>query len=61
LPLDGHHLIETGKVSPLCANTWHMLDQTRFAPDIDFVGNFDKYYGILKAVAYADAAEASCC
>ena len=54
-------MIEAGKVSPVCANTWHMLDQTRFAPDIDFVGNFDKYYGILKAVAYADAAEASCC
>lgn len=54
-------MIETGKVSPVCANTWHMLDQTRFAPDIDFIGNFDKHYGILKAVAYADAAEANCC
>ena len=61
MPLDGHHLTETGKVFPVYANTWHMLGQTRIAPDIDFIGNFDKHYGILKAVAYVDAAEASCC
>ena len=54
-------MTETGKVFLVYANTWHMLGQTRIAPDIDFTGNFDKHYGILKAVAYVDAAEASCC
>ena len=38
--LDGHHLIETGKVFPVCGNTWRMLADTRFAPHFDFIGDF---------------------
>lgn len=66
LPLHGHHVIETGKVFPVCGNTWHMIRQTRFAPHFEFIGNFDKYYGIFESCGIAtlfksDAAEASCC
>ena len=66
LPLDGHHWIETGKVFPVCGNTWNMLAQTRFAAHFDFIGNFDKHYGIFEGCGAAspfeaDDAEASCC
>ena len=45
--LDGHHLIERGKVFPVCGNTWRMLADTRFAPHFDFVGDFATHYGIF--------------
>ena len=34
--LDGHHLIERGKVFPVCGNTWRMLADTRFEPAFRF-------------------------
>ncbi len=46
--LDKHHFIETGKVFPVCGNTYRMLAQTRFAPHFEFIGNFDRHYGIFK-------------
>ena len=46
--LDGHHLIETGKVFPLCGNTWHMLKSSRFAQYFEFIGDFSKHYGIFE-------------
>ncbi|HEU4476127.1 MAG TPA: methyltransferase domain-containing protein [Methyloceanibacter sp.] len=45
--LDGHHLIERGKVFPVCGNTWRMLAETRFRPYFDFVGDFATHYGIF--------------
>ena len=45
--LDGHHLIERGKVFPVCGNTWRMLADTRFAPHFDFIGDFATHYGIF--------------
>lgn len=45
--LDGHHLIERGRVFPVCGNTWRMLADTRFAPYFDFVGDFSTHYGIF--------------
>ncbi len=45
--LDGHHLIERGKVFPVCGNTSRMLADTRFAPHFDFVGDFATHYGIF--------------
>jgi arsenite methyltransferase len=45
--LDKHHAIETGKVFPVCGNTWHMLKGTRFAPHFEFIGDFSKHYGIF--------------
>ena len=45
--LDKHHDIETGRVFPVCGNTWRMLHDTRFAPHFDFVGDFSRHYGIF--------------
>ena len=46
--LDDHHVIETGKVFPVCGNTWMMLKDTRFAAYFQFIGNFDSHYGIFE-------------
>ncbi len=48
LLLDKHHEFETGRVFPVCGNTWHMLHGTRFAPHFDFIGNFEKHFGIFE-------------
>ena len=45
--LDKHHDMETGRVFPLCGNSWRMLQDTRFAPHFEFIGNFDRHYGIF--------------
>ncbi len=46
--LDAHHRIEKGKVFPVCGNTWHMLHGTRFREHFEFVGSFDKHFGIFE-------------
>lgn len=45
--LDGHHIIERGKVFPVCGNTWRMLAETRYARHFDFIGDFRNHYGIF--------------
>lgn len=45
--LDKHHNIETGRVFPVCGNTWRMLRETRFAPHFDFIGDFSRHYGLF--------------
>ena len=45
--LDKHHDMEAGRVFPVCGNTWRMLQDTRFAPHFEFLGNFDRHYGIF--------------
>ena len=35
--LDGHHTMETGKVFPVCGNTFHMLYDTRLRKYFDFM------------------------
>ncbi|MDX2306679.1 MAG: methyltransferase domain-containing protein [Hyphomicrobium sp.] len=45
--LDGHHHIETGRVFPVCGNTWRMLAETRYAPHFTFIGDFSNHYGIF--------------
>lgn len=45
--LDKHHRIETGKVFPVCGNTWAMLHDTRFRAHFTFIGNFDTHYGLF--------------
>ena len=67
--LDKHHAIEQGKVFLVCGNTWRMLKDTRFAPYFEFIGNFEKHYGIFAgcgtSIPYATtanaAAPAACC
>jgi SAM-dependent methyltransferase len=60
--LDGHHLIETGKVFPVCGNTWRMLADTRFRSYFDFIGDFSTHYGIFPgcgtSIPFATAATA---
>jgi len=46
--LDKHHFIETGKVFPVCGNTWRMLHDTRFKDHFEFIGNWDKHFGIFE-------------
>ena len=45
--LDDHHSIETGKVFPVCGNTWMMLHDTRFAEHFRFIGDFSQHYGVF--------------
>jgi SAM-dependent methyltransferase len=45
--LDRHHDIETGRIFPVCGNTWRMLHDTRFRQHFDFVGDFSQHYGIF--------------
>jgi len=67
--LDKHHFIETGKVFPVCGNTWRMLHDTRFREHFTFIGDFSRHYGIFegcgKALPYDSATTASsagaCC
>lgn len=45
--LDKHHLFESGRVVPVCGNTWRMLQETRFAPHFDFFGDMSQHFGIF--------------
>jgi hypothetical protein len=46
--LDKHHAIETGRVFPVCGNTWRMLSDTRFRSHVDFIGDFTRHYGLFE-------------
>ncbi len=46
--LDKHHLIEVGRVFPVCGNTYRMLHETRFASHFEFIGNWETHYGIFE-------------
>ncbi len=48
LVLDDHHVMQTGKVFPVCGNTWRMLAETGFAPHFEFIGDFSTHYGIFE-------------
>ncbi len=45
--LDKHHVIETGRVFPVCGNTYHMLKDSRFAEHFEFFGDMTTHYGIF--------------
>ena len=45
--LDRKHLIETGRVFPICGNSWKMLAETRFASHFDLIGDFSRHYGVF--------------
>jgi SAM-dependent methyltransferase len=68
--LDDHHTMPTGKVFPVCGNTWRMLAETRFAPHFEFIGDFSTHHGIFEgcggqspfnAFAGTSGGAASCC
>lgn len=65
--LDKHHTIETGRVFPVCGNTWRMLHDTRFGEHFEFIGTFDRHFGIFagcgSSIPYdtgASTGDASC-
>ncbi len=45
--LDEHHIIEAGRIFPVCGNTWHMLAGSRFAEHFEFIGDFSKHFGLF--------------
>jgi arsenite methyltransferase len=57
--LDKHHDIETGRVFPVCGNTWRMLQDTRFAPHFEFIGDFNRHFGIFEGCGTAIPYEAN--
>ncbi|MEN8821252.1 MAG: methyltransferase domain-containing protein [Abyssibacter sp.] len=67
--LDAHHHFPTGKIIPVCGNTWRMLADTRFGEHFEFIGDFSTHYGIFPDcgtdVPYASQTDASsgaaCC
>lgn len=67
--LDEHHVFETGKVVPVCGNTWRMLCDTRFKSDFEFIGDWTTHYGIFDGCGAAmpfneiadESGEAPCC
>ncbi|MDE1462547.1 methyltransferase domain-containing protein [Spartinivicinus poritis] len=67
--LDKHHIIEAGKVFPVCGNTWRMLAETRFKPYFQFIGDFSKHYGAFQGCGItlpfakdeSEATAAACC
>ncbi|VAX05096.1 SAM-dependent methyltransferase SCO3452 (UbiE paralog), partial [hydrothermal vent metagenome] len=46
--LDKHHTIATGRVFPVCGNTWAMLQDTRFKAHFQFIGDFSRHFGIFE-------------
>jgi len=66
--LDSHHRIERGRVFPVCGNTYRMLNETRFAPHFDFIGDMSRHFGIFQGCGTAmpfatdaSASAAACC
>jgi arsenite methyltransferase len=70
--LDKHHRIETGRVFPVCGNSWRMLAESRFAEHFHFIGDFSRHFGVFAgcgtglpfATPQADlggASAAACC
>jgi SAM-dependent methyltransferase len=48
LPFDKHHSIAAGRVFPVCGNTFRMLQQSRFAPHFQFIGDDQRHYGLFE-------------
>lgn len=66
--LDKHHRIETGRVFPVCGNTWQMLQDTRFQSHFEAIGDFSRHYGLFEGCGgglpfdeSAEADPAACC
>jgi arsenite methyltransferase len=45
--LDNHHTMHTGRVFPVCGNTFDMLHESRLAPHFDFIGDRSRHFGIF--------------
>jgi SAM-dependent methyltransferase len=45
--LDSHHRMHTGRVFPVCGNTYDMLHDSRLAPHFEFIGDRSRHFGIF--------------
>ena len=67
--LDNHHLMDKGRMFPVCGNTYLMLKETRFAEHFDFFGDFSQHFGIFPGCGVVspygedgtEAASGACC
>ena len=67
--LDDHHLFEAGSPERVCGNTAAMLNETRFAPYFEVVGNRETHFGVFNCgatlahdrYANSESGEAPCC
>ena len=63
--LDDHHIIETGRVFPVCGNTWAMLHDTRMREHFQFIGDFSHHFGLFDCATpqakSATGAAVACC
>ncbi len=46
--LDNHHVIDKGKIFPVCGNTYRMLNESRFKDHFEFIGDMNNHYGIFR-------------
>ena len=44
---DKHHVIDKGKVFPVCGNTYRMLNESKFKDHFKFIGTMNNHYGIF--------------
>lgn len=51
--LDKGHRFETGKVAPVCGNSYRMLNESRFRDHFEFIGNWETHYGIFEGCGTA--------
>lgn len=69
ITLDSHHVIEAGRVFPVCGNTYRMLHDTRLGEHFDFIGSWDRHFGIFPgcgtecpyAEASTESSDGACC
>lgn len=68
MDLDAHHHFPTGKIMPVCGNSYKMLYDTRYREHFDFYGSWDTHYGIFEGCGTnmpfnsdEDSSGASCC
>jgi len=66
--LDDHHEFPTGKIMPVCGNTYKMIHDTRYKDHFDFYGTWDTHYGIFEGCGGAmpfsvdsENVDGSCC
>ncbi|MGH1426823.1 MAG: methyltransferase domain-containing protein [Arenicella sp.] len=51
--LDKHHRIETGRIFPVCGNTFSMLKDTRFSKHFEFFGDKKQHLGVFEGCGLA--------
>lgn len=45
--LDSHHLMQTGRVFPVCGNTYDILHESRLREHFEFIGDKSRHFGIF--------------